>query len=290
MDDSFEHSDAFDALSDPTRVAIVEALVTARREDPGEPALSFSDLRDRVDVDDSGRFNYHLQKLRDRFVEKSDAGYELNYAGKQVAAAILAGVLDEDVSLSPVSLDQECPICEGQVSAGYDAGKMTVRCEADHRLYQTPAPPAAVAGRTVEELLEFTLDLTHSRLLLNARGVCPDCYGPVENEVSFVEYNDAEFHALLSACERCGTTMQSSLGVCLLHEPDLVTFYRDHGVDVRETHLWLLDVLQEPAEQVSDDPPRYRLETTVDGETFGATLDSEGNVLETRRRDGQATE
>ncbi|WP_435361184.1 winged helix-turn-helix domain-containing protein [Haloarchaeobius sp. DFWS5] len=287
MDDTFEHSDAFDALSDPTRIAIVEALVAARREDPEQPTLSFSALRDRVDVDDSGRFNYHLQKLRDRFVEKSDAGYELNYAGRQVAAAILAGTLDEAEALDPVSLDDPCPICDVPMAVEYESGQLTVTCECAHRLFQTPVPPAAAVGRTVTELLDFALDLTHGRLMLHTREVCPECYATIENGVSMLTFNDSEFYALVSTCGRCGMQSTSSLGISLLHDPDLATFYRDHGIDVRDAHPWLLGIVQAPAEEIASDPPRYRIACTVDGETFEATLDDAGQVLETRRTDAE---
>nr|WP_303647798.1 ArsR family transcriptional regulator [Haloarchaeobius amylolyticus] len=272
-------------MSDPTRVGIVEALVAARREDPGDPTLSFSALRDRVGVDDSGRFNYHLGKLRGRFVERTDDGYELSYAGEQVAAAILAGTLDEGETLDTVRLDHGCPICGATMTARFDQGTLTAECDEGHQVYRTGVPLAAARGRTVEELLSFSVDLIHSRVLLNTRGICHECYGHVESEVQYQEANDVSFHALHWTCQQCGTKSQSSLGICLLQHPDLLTFYRDHGVDVAETYPWLLPVIQTPAEQVSAEPERYRLEIAEDDETFRATLDGDGSVVATERLD-----
>ncbi|MCT9095616.1 winged helix-turn-helix domain-containing protein [Haloarchaeobius sp. HME9146] len=280
-----DRSKAFDALSDPIRVAIVEALVAARRETPDDPERSFSELRDRVGVEDSGRFNYHLGKLRGRFVEQTDDGYELNYAGEQVASAILAGTLDESETRDPVALDHDCPICDAPMAARFDAGRVTASCDEGHELYRTNVPPAAATGRTVEELLAFSVDLTHSRVLLNTRGICPECYGHVESEVRYQEANGVSFHAMYWTCRLCGRQSQASLGICLLQHPDLATFYRDHGIDVDETYPWLLPVIQTPAEQVGEDPARYRLEIQEDGETFRATLDGDGAVVETERFD-----
>jgi len=60
-------SDALELLSDETRLAVVLELAAADAVPDGDP-LSFSTLRDRVGVRDSGRFNYHLDRLRERFV------------------------------------------------------------------------------------------------------------------------------------------------------------------------------------------------------------------------------
>ncbi|WP_439025400.1 ArsR/SmtB family transcription factor [Haloarchaeobius sp. DT45] len=283
-----DRSEAFDALSDPTRVAIVEALVAARRENPESPGLTFSDLRDRVGVSDSGRFNYHLGKLRGRFVERTDGGYELNYAGRQVASAILAGTLDEHETRDPVDLDHDCPICDAPMTARFDAGTLSASCEEGHQLYRTTVPPAAARGRTVEELLSFSVDLIHSRVLLNARGICPECYGHVASEVRYQEANDVAFHALFWTCRQCGAQSQASLGICLLQHPTLVGFYRDHDIDVAETYPWLLAVMQTPAEQVAEDPARYRIEIREGDETFRATLDATGSVVSTERLDTSA--
>lgn len=68
---------AFDLLSDPTRVAILRELAAA-----DEP-LAFSALRERAEVRDSGRFNYHLTRLRGRLVAHTDDGYELTDDGRR---------------------------------------------------------------------------------------------------------------------------------------------------------------------------------------------------------------
>lgn len=76
-------SDTFTLLSNETRVAIVRALA-----DGSDDALGFSELRSRVGVRDGGRFNYHLQKLRGRLVEKTAEGYALTAEGERVAKLV----------------------------------------------------------------------------------------------------------------------------------------------------------------------------------------------------------
>lgn len=74
-------SDAFDVLGNDTRLAILFALWDASDHGVSADGLSFSELRKHVDIADSGRFNYHLDKLTDRFIERTDDGYVLRRAG-----------------------------------------------------------------------------------------------------------------------------------------------------------------------------------------------------------------
>ena len=89
-DASDRRADAFAALSDPLRVEILQGL-SAHTRTTGDPIIGFAELRKRVDGRDSGRFRYHLNELRDNFVEKADGGYRLTHAGIQMVGAILAG-------------------------------------------------------------------------------------------------------------------------------------------------------------------------------------------------------
>ncbi|MEF8852968.1 MAG: winged helix-turn-helix domain-containing protein [Haloarculaceae archaeon] len=75
-------AETFALLSDETRVRILVALAEAAG------GLRFSELRTRVGVRDAGRFNYHLEKLRGRLVEKSGETYVLTAAGADVATLL----------------------------------------------------------------------------------------------------------------------------------------------------------------------------------------------------------
>jgi len=85
--DPADVSDALELLSDETRLAIVLELA-AEGAVPDDDPMSFSTLRRRVGVRDSGRFNYHLDRLRDRYVEHGPDGYRLTSQGVAVAATV----------------------------------------------------------------------------------------------------------------------------------------------------------------------------------------------------------
>lgn len=78
----------FALLSDGTRVRIVQELYDHWRCDPEAPCLPFSELYSRVDAEDSGRFNYHLERLCDTLVDKRQSGYALTPLGIRLAQLV----------------------------------------------------------------------------------------------------------------------------------------------------------------------------------------------------------
>jgi hypothetical protein len=81
--------DAFATLGNETRLGILQTLGRAGED------LSFSVLRDRVGVEDSGQFNYHLEQLVGHFVRKTEDGYQLRRAGRRVVEAVLSGAVTD---------------------------------------------------------------------------------------------------------------------------------------------------------------------------------------------------
>ena len=115
-------ADAFGALSDPLRIDVLQALATHHRETGTAAPLGFADLRRQVGVYDYGRFRYHLEQLRGKFVERADEGYRLTYAGVEVVAAILMGAYTEELTIGPEELDSECLACGEPAVATYENG------------------------------------------------------------------------------------------------------------------------------------------------------------------------
>ncbi|MFC6951792.1 winged helix-turn-helix domain-containing protein [Halorubellus litoreus] len=287
VEDTHSVSDAFAALGDETRVAILEALVDARCEDPENPGLSFSALRERVGVADSGRFNYHLGKLRGRFVASEDGEYSLTEAGNEIVGAIFAGTYDDDVlDLDPAPLDEECPLCETPVVAHFGDGQLRVECEDEHPLLVTALPPAAATDRSTEEIVRFAVRKTYAQLDLVTAGICSECYGHVEGEIRSVESDDDALpaYAYHTECTRCGYVTGSVAAVAALRHPAFVAFCHDHGVTVQERLPWTLPgIVDDDTSAVSDDPPRYETSFELGGERLVVTLGDTGDVLDATR-------
>ena len=126
--------DAFELLAEETRADVLRALAAHQRDHPRDPTLSFSDLRERAGVADSGNFNYHLGKLEGRFVRNADddggSGYALTPRGVRLAALAVAGF--EDPSFGDAEpLGADCPACGEPLAVAYEEGMVAVACGND---------------------------------------------------------------------------------------------------------------------------------------------------------------
>lgn len=119
----------FALLSDETRVDIVAALAatgTTDGEADGDDdatGLRFSTLRHRVGVADSGRFNYHLGRLRGTLVERVEERYVLTPTGRRVARTLVAPAAGEASSAANEASSEAVALGDGDVGApeGVDA-------------------------------------------------------------------------------------------------------------------------------------------------------------------------
>jgi hypothetical protein len=233
-------TEPFELVAEETRAAILGALAAHQAENPRDPTLGFSALRERADIDDSGNFNYHLGKLRPAYVRQTDDGYALTFAGMSLAGTLRAGV-DTEIIRGPVSPDGRCGICDTELTVEYERCVLSVTCENDHKFPRDELSPNAVTGRTLGEAVSIQTCRTKYRLDLVRRGVCPARFGDVEPEHEVLDAPQAS-HVLVVTCADCGRVSSSSVGMYLLREPAVIAFYHDHGVDVTETPLWALDL------------------------------------------------
>ena len=276
--DAFEErspEEAFGLLGNETRVAVLWALHDAT------DALSFSQLRDRVGVRDSGQFNYHLDKLVGTFVRRGEAGgYELTYAGWRVIGAILAGEFNKRGSLDPFEIDSTCGACGSCVEVDYTDEHVTIRCPTcDDQLSGFGFPPGAVEARTREDLPQALNRWTVGVFSSMKGGICPNCTGPMD--ASFVvdsEHLDHEI-GVEFVCQRCTERAYSSVGSYVLYHPAVVAFHYDHGVNVVETPWWELPWLRgDSVTRVSDDPLRVRVTVRLDGDELDLVVDEDLTV------------
>lgn len=270
--------ETFALLANETRMAILQAL----GETPGE-AVSFTTLRERVHEGDSGKFNYHLRKLLDHFVRRTDAGYELTLAGQQIVGALTAGTYNASVSLEPIPVESPCPRCGGDLVAGYEDEHVRIRCtDCDDFVNQFPFPPG-----TLDQFDALELPAAFDRWLraLFGRGLagfCPNCAGRLEARLEATDDPD-RLVRLRHRCERCGDVIEASPSVLLDHHPAGIAFYHDHGHDVTATPSWeIAGEIEESVERL-DDPLRARIRLEAGDERLVAMVDARGAVTDIRR-------
>lgn len=275
--------DAFGALSDSVRLKILQSLVDHRLEADGEPA-GFADLRRSVGVRDSGRFRYHLNQLRDTFVERVDGGgYRLTHAGQEVVAAIRAGRYTDEVSAASTTLDSECSLCGSAVAVAYESSHCVVTCEQNHPMFQWPVPPNLAGEADSETVLEVAqLAALHAVELLLA-GVCPECYDPLEPTLDRRGDDSLRFRA---QCGVCGCRVDSSVTLRLLADPAVAAVCRRHGVGPRDAYLWEPPFVgDDEAVSVADtDPLVVTASLQIEAETLDVSLDAAGRVTSVEER------
>jgi DNA-binding transcriptional ArsR family regulator len=291
---SSEPSDheTFELLGHEMRLAIIERLAEERRTNWRPSGLEFAQLRKAVGVRDAGQFNYHLDKLLDTFVEKRDGEYVLTTAGMEVAGTVKAGTYGAaDVSFD-ATIDATCNECDAGLEATYDRGTLTVRCPDHGLLHGNAIPPAAVRDRAPEAVVALAELNARNELDRALSGACVHCWGsvdvqtPVELPQSVLDHQNTSAEALEQvivefACSDCGMTFWTPASATIVDHPAVVSFYHDHGVNVRDRGILDLPFVDGTNGTVeSADPIRVRVDVTHGDDELHVWLDDTATVVD----------
>jgi hypothetical protein len=272
----------FDVVSNATRVEILEALASAYSDDPTDPWVEYSDLRDAVGVRDNGNFNYHLDKL-DGLVVNGQSGYRLSRTGMEIVSAVSSGVFDADWTWGPVDAPGGCLYCEDSVQLRYEDGVLWLTCGTDDHDVGLSVPPSLLESHPEDDVVELIAFMENRWGALTRQGICSECKGYVEGGLEVAD-PELEFYHYYAHCHRCGFQHGIPVGLYLVSHPAVQNFYHEHGVDVRTTPFWTLPFCKLGSETVlSTAPVRVRVDVTESGETLSLTLDETGAVVSTTR-------
>lgn len=280
-DPSVPPTDAFGLLADETRLGIIQALAEHQRSSEESPHLSFSELRRAVGITDAGKFNYHLDKLCDHFVTKTDDGYRLRTAGLLVVSAVASGMYNEQTTREEAEMDFECPLCSRSLIAGYDADMFRMNCVAHGTIARLPVPPGATKGRSIEEIgrlaaiqsMQFVQSATH--------GVCPLCWGTVE---TMLEPEPTGQPTYAVDCTSCSNSFQTSAGMVVIDHPAVTSFLYERGMQPTADRLFEARFVWHPraAEITSTDPVMVTVSIERDDDELEVDLDEHAQVQEVR--------
>ncbi|AGN01060.1 hypothetical protein L593_05555 [Salinarchaeum sp. Harcht-Bsk1] len=270
---------AFDVVRSPARVDILLALAEQASADPDAPALTFSTLHDRVDIDDSGQFNYHLDKLRGHLVRSTEDGYRLSPRGHEVAGAILSGAFAEGEDRGPEPLDGDCPHCGAPLEAAYEHGQIVVSCGDGHEIFTSSVPHDLATEESLADVLESVRARARYKLQIVLEGTCTYCYGDVEWSVD----RDADGPAPVlytGRCTRCGVGYSTPPTYAVFFHPAVVSFFWERGVDVREVVAWEIDDWTGEQRIVSESPFRVAVTFETEDARLTVTLDETATVVD----------
>jgi DNA-binding transcriptional ArsR family regulator len=267
-DDATRAAEAFAALGDETRLAILLALWEAC--DPTDPddGIPFSDLRERVGVGDSGRFNYHLDRLEGRFVRRVENGYALRRSGRQLVRTVVAGTGIEEPTLEPTVIDADCPYCGAPLAVTYEDEWLYEVCTECPGAYEgggtvpegylagAALAPAGLTDRSPEEAWAAALTRAYQDTKTLVEGVCNECSGPVDRTLDICEDHEVDTggdesgggtgtgagvcgscgrrHAAMAVvhCRVCENYHAMPPRTLVVNHPAVVSFYHERGVDL----------------------------------------------------------
>lgn len=304
--------DAFAVLGNGTRMEIMQALGEA------DAPLSFSELRERVGMDDSGQFNYHLERVVGHFVRKTEDGYALRQAGRRIVEAVLSGAITETPVVEPTRIDHPCHYCGSSIEVSFRTDRVVSYCtecagKSERPTDQSgqfapmdngylgvlPLPSAGVKNRTVTEIFEAAWTWTNIEFLTEASGICSRCSAPFEESVTVCEDHDTtdglceqcgsrhavEFYA---TCTNCINDLRGPFVFRLVADTDLLAFLTDHGLNPvapsgEEIHEVDRIHMNYDEEVRSVDPFEARFTFAVDDETLTLTVDDDLSVIDATR-------
>lgn len=289
--DRLEPVDVFELLANDARIDILLALGDATEFGQARE-LSFSELRETVAIRDSGRFNYHLDKLVGTFVKEGEDGYDLRYPGVLVYEAIVSGSLTDRSTVEPFEIGATCTTCGNRLAAAYSNQLLTVRCDTcEQEVQKSHVPPGALDAGTVEHLLHAAGQFTVRDCVVIREGVCPNCAGRLRHDV--IPEGDREGIAavlpgipVLHRCRSCGYFVHTSIGFTLMTVPPVIEFFDDHGIDLLggDLHFREFPVDPESEEIRSRDPWEVSVEIELDDEVLEVVVDGSLAVQAVERR------
>jgi hypothetical protein len=292
--------DAFATLGNEIRLGIVQRLGEA-----DEP-LSFSELRDAVDVRDSGQFNYHLGELVGHFVRKTDEGYRLRQAGERVVEAVLSGAVTDAPEMAPTPVDEECHYCGAPVEVRYRGEQVDVFCtecggaygdshatggvdvpEGYGWLGGMPLPPAGLEGRDADEVLRAAFGLGQTEFVTASSGICPRCSARTDRTIEACDDHDADDGVCSncgrrrsvvfdSACTNCNYEAAGGVLMALFADTEFLAFMTNLGlnpVNPGSVTEYLSAISAYETVVHSRSPLEVDIRLTVDGDTFVQTVD-----------------
>jgi len=308
--DRLAPDEAFAVLGNETRLSILRGLAGA------DETLSFSDLYDRVDVDDTGQFNYHLGELTGHFVRKQGDGYVLARPGRRIVEAVLSGAVTEEPEMERTGVDRPCEHCGAPIEVRWNAGSVELYCtdcagrwgesrggsprggEADEGyLGRYPLPPAGLRDRDPDAVLRTAWTWTTLEVMACGSGICPRCSAPVDAEPYVCEAHDpgdgicpncerAHRVAVVYRCTNCIFSTGGGAALAVMGHPAMLGFLLDNGLDpVATPDTGRVEAVHEEYEEtvLSTEPFEARFTFDIDGERLTLRVDDDLEVVEATR-------
>jgi hypothetical protein len=288
--------EVFRLLADDTRLDVLRTIAVAQHENrrTGVAGLAFSDIYERVDVDNTAKLSYHLGELTGVFLRKDDDGYAFTHAGEQLVRFVLAENYRTPPDVDPVETAGQCLFCgEAALVAAMHDQYFIIECaDCDRPVFSYRVRPAQVRAHEGSDLIDAVIWEHAGDVIKMRQGVCPDCAGRMTTEV--IDADEESMPApvpisfgTVSECQQCLRMLSLPLPSAAAFHPESVAFHWEHGIDVLGTGMWeCYEYLHErrwSAERTASGVGAYLVELDREATTLRLYLDESASVTRTER-------
>jgi hypothetical protein len=173
-------------------------------------------------------------------------------------------------------------------------------CDEHGAFFGTTLPPGVADNRSIEEVARIAILDAQQDLDKAHTSVCFHCWGRINGSLVLEPpvfhprtgdvlidrpFSSDEWDILsLFDCERCGTVFWVPPESCLVRHPAIVSFYHDHGIDLRRgPSSGGKACVSSDCTVKTTDPVRVRVDTRIDNEKLRVTLDEDIQVVAVER-------
>jgi len=220
--------------------------------------LRYSTLMDAIGMQDSGKFNYHLEQLLGVYVEQVGEQYVPTASSIALYHAVLANRPTENLHQDEVDIDASCPACGEPILARYDQEYLIVDCEHcdDWWGLRYPFPKNGLDSRAGTELLDALDNRAMYDIGLARTGQCPSCAGHVSIELAPDRLDGGQIPTVSFSCGTCFWGASLDVLNALRFDPRVAAALTDLGVvpEAENANDWLdedaeLDVTGEAVDE-----------------------------------------
>ncbi|MEZ3165105.1 helix-turn-helix transcriptional regulator [Halorubrum sp. RMP-47] len=291
--DSSVREARYAALTDETRIQILLTLADQYEEAWSSEWPTFSELREQVGVDDTSRFSYHLSELQETFIQKVDGRYRPQVAALEIVSAIRAGsynkaASDGEQGIARQETAYDCPHCDQHLIAVYQNHQLYIGCPDHGAAVAYPSPPQVAETRTLQEIIDSSLQKHACDVRLLRDGVCPHCWGAAS--LSFprqsvpASYLYQELPYATAECDACWVSYPIPLAHTILGHHAVETLYAEHGLGPRDAQIGPYDLAAVSQVSISDgELPTAQVTVRVDDEELVVSLNESCSVLDSQR-------
>ncbi|WP_434523177.1 winged helix-turn-helix domain-containing protein [Halorubrum sp. AS12] len=268
--------EAFALLGHDIRLDILVALLDNWVAAYTEP-IPYAELMDAVEVEDSGKFNYHLGKLRGAYVQQVEDGYVPTAAATALYRAVVAHQPGREANRTQFDVDSECPSCDAELVGTHERGFLSVDCTSceDWIGFSYPFPKNGFANRSDDEIVRAAHSRCKHHLAAARSGQCPFCTATTTIELQKDAIAEGDDPAVEITCNSCSFHVGSRILFPLLLETRVTTVLSNAAIDV-EQYEW---ELPDPTTCItSRDPLRIQIRVHGDKDTATVVIDNCLNV------------